>query len=380
MDFGLLLTYVVPFLVILTIVVFFHELGHYAFAKKCGVRVEAFSIGMGPELFGFTDRSGTRWKFSAIPLGGYVKMFADENIASQQAAGDKLAQLSEDEKKQSLAYKTVWERIQVVAAGPIANYILAIAILAPIYMFSGQNIPAEDRIGAVLQGGAAHEAGFQAEDRIISVDGRHFTQFKDLTAYIRAQGESASLDFVIDRAGTILNLAVTPKVTEIKNEDGSTRKLSLIGVAQGHEKVKRGIIDSWYYATKFCMDVTWKTLQMLGRMIVGQESTNGLSGPIGIAKFIGDNASGDIVMLLTLMAFLSINLGLVNFLPIPVLDGGHLLFYFIEAIRGKPLSEKVQEYAFNAGLAVVIGLMLFSTWNDLSRLSVFQWISNFFAG
>lgn len=366
--------YIVPFLLILTALVFVHELGHYLAARWNGVKVEVFSIGFGPEIFGWNDKKGTRWKISALPLGGYVKMFSDADAASRPDQ-DKIKAMTEEEKKVSLVHKTVWQRIQVSAMGPIANYIFAIGILGIVFAIYGQQAPTEKaKIGMVIPESAAAKAGLQQDDEIIEMDGHKIERFTDMQKIVQDHPDHP-LEVIIKRGEERKILTVVPSASDGVTEEGVKKKIGLLGVTQGAELLKRNPITSFWYATKYTLSITWTTLKGVGQMIMGTRSTEGLTGPLGIAKFAGQVAQTSWINIFIFTAFLSINLGLINLFPIPILDGGHLLFYVIEAIRGKPVSEKAQEYAFRFGLAIVVGLFLLSTWNDVNR---FQWLKNLF--
>ena len=357
---------IIPFLLVLTIVVFFHELGHFLVARWCGVRVLVFSIGFGPELFGFNDRHGTRWKFSAIPLGGYVKFFGDENAASvpdHEAA----SQMSEAEKRESFVFKPVGQRAAIVVAGPLANFILAIVIFAAVFTFYGhQATPA--RVDAVQPGSAAQGAGFQQGDLIVSINGRKMDTFLDMQRFVSTAADQ-ELEFEVERSGKIIKLRATPKLTEQKDHFGNVHRRGLLGISGLPEPpvpvnpltaVKLGAKETWF--------VVERTLAYLGGVIVGRESADQLGGPIRIAQVAGQVATIGFIPILNLAALLSVSIGLLNLFPVPLLDGGHLLFYAIEALRGRPLSERAQEYGFRFGLAVVLLLMFFATYND-----VVQW-------
>ncbi|MGB0935062.1 MAG: RIP metalloprotease RseP [Alphaproteobacteria bacterium] len=379
MGFEWLLTYVLPFLVILSVVVFVHELGHYLVAKANGVKVEVFSIGFGQEIFGFDDKSGTRWKFSWIPLGGYVKMFSDENAASQPSE-DAISKMTDEEKKGSLFHKTVWQRMAVSAAGPAANYIFAVFVLGLLYTFSGQRVPADvAKIGIVAVGSAAEQGGLKTDLVINTFDGVPVSSFEELVKVVRERPGKESVVTATDpESGQIDQFMITPTPTEERDEDGNTVTVGKLGVSQGVVLEKRNILVSWWYGAKDCVRVTVGTLKAVGQMIAGTRSTDGLSGPIGIAQMTGQVASADLAAFFWFMAFLSINLGLINLFPIPVLDGGHLLFYSIEAVRGKPLSLKAQEIGYRIGGTFVLGLVLLTTWNDLARLDVVSSVKGWF--
>jgi regulator of sigma E protease len=363
---GWLTGYVVPFLFVLTVVVFFHELGHFLVARWCGVKVLVFSIGFGPELIGFNDRRGTRWKLAAIPLGGYVKFFGDDNAASVPDQ-ETISHMSEGEKRDSFFYKPVAQRAAIVVAGPLANFVLAIAIFAAVFTFYGkQATPA--RVDTVQPASAAQAAGFQQGDLIVSINGRKIETFTDMQRLVSASAGDA-LQVEVDRGGVRTTLRATPKLTEIKDNFGNVHRIGVLGITGAREPpvpvnpltaVKLGVEETWF--------VVERTLSYIGGVVVGRESADQLGGPIRIAQVSGQVATAGFVALIHLAAVLSISIGLLNLFPIPLLDGGHLLFYAIEAIRGQPLSERAQEYGFRFGLAVVLLLMLFATYNDLLHL------------
>jgi regulator of sigma E protease len=365
------LGYVVPFLVTLTILVFVHELGHYLVARRNGVRIEIFSIGFGPELFGWNDRTGTRWKFSAVPLGGYVKMFGDADPASMPGEG--LATMSAEDRAHSFHHKRLPQRAAVVAAGPIANFILAILLLSVIFVVKGQQFtPAE--IGMVVPDSAAAAAGIKSGDVIVAIDGRNVERFETVQQIIQLN-TGTPLQMVIRRDGNDLSLRVTPKVVTETDRFGVTHQVTRLGVARNRvEYVKRDPASAVWYAGAETWNITAGTLKAVWQMIIGLRSSDEISGPIGIGRMAGEVAQGGIIAMLGFAAVLSVNLGLINLFPIPVLDGGHLLFYAAEAIRGRPLGQRAQEYGFRLGLALVLTLMVFATWNDLVRLRIVEFI------
>jgi regulator of sigma E protease len=368
---GGLVGYLVPFLFVLTIVVFFHELGHFLVARWCGIRVLTFSLGFGPELAGFNDRYGTRWKISAVPLGGYVKFFGDDNAASapDHAAA---AAMSESEKKDSFIGQNVGARAAVVAAGPIANFILAIAIFAIIFMVVGKQTTSA-RVDAVQAGSAAAAAGFQPGDLVLSIDGDKIASFADMQRIVSvSSGEP--LKIVVERKNNEITLRATPQLKEIKDNFGNVHRLGVLGIsrsmAPGDIKTEKlgpyGAVVLGAQETWFVVD---RTLSYIGGVFSGREAADQLGGPIRIAQVSGQVASAGFVALIHLTAVLSISIGLLNLFPIPLLDGGHLLFYGIEAIRGRPLSERAQEVGFRIGLAIVVMLMIFATFNDILHLA-----------
>lgn len=358
--------YVIPFLIVLSILVFVHELGHYLVARYNGVGVDVFSIGFGPEVFGWNDKSGTRWKVSWFPLGGYVKMVGDADAASTPDL-DALKSMDEDTKSRSLFYKTVWQRIAVSASGPLANYLFAILIFSILFATIGQRytIPV---VHGIQEGSAAAEAGFLAGDRITSIEGQPITRFEDIQMFVQTH-PGDPLQVVVNRGGQILTLSVVPKLSTTTDHFGHTHKVGLLGI-QGTEPgyIKRSWLNTWWYASEEVISLSWQTLKALGQIIVGAKSADGLGGPLRIAQMSGEIAQSGLVALIWFMALLSVNLGLINFFPVPMLDGGHLLFYFIEALRGKPLSEKAQEWSFRIGFGLIVALMLLATWNDLMHI------------
>ena len=360
-------TYVVPFLIVLTVLVFVHELSHYLVARRNGVRIEVFSIGFGPELFGFTDRVGTRWKFSAVPLGGYVKMFGDADAASTPGGG--LRDMTEQERAVSFHHKRLGQRAAVVAAGPAANFLFAILALGILFVSQGQPFTPPD-IGVVQPGSAAEEAGLLPGDRILAIDGAEIERFEDVQQIVRMNPGEA-MDLLVQRDGREVALSVTPQITEVTDRFGNTHRIGLLGVGRsGIEYRRLDPLSALWNAGKETVQLTVGTLGAVGQMIAGARGTEELGGPLRIAQMSGEVAQSGVVALVWFMAILSINLGLINLFPIPMLDGGHLLFYAVEAVRGKPLGDKAQDYGFRIGLALVLTLMVFATWNDLVHLRV----------
>jgi regulator of sigma E protease len=363
---------VIPFLVILSILVFVHELGHFLAARRNGVKVEVFSIGFGPEVFGWNDRKGTRWKVSLLPLGGYVRMFSDLNAASQPDQ-ERIAHMTETEKQQSLFHKTVWQRISISAAGPIANYLFAALLMTGLYVFVGQRIPAETaKIGQIMPQSAAALAGLKSDDVIHQINEHPVASFNDMHALVR-ENPGKELTFVISRESQPLTLKVVPQeATE------GTLTVGRLGVTHGTTDIQHPFYTAPFYALWDCLKFTSQALISVGQILTGKRSTDGLSGPIGIATMTGEIMQKGLTDILWFCIFLSLNLGFLNLLPIPMFDGGHLLFYFIEAVRGKAVSEKAQEIAYRIGFTFVIFLVLFSTWNDLSRLKALEFLRNIF--
>ena len=365
-----LLGYIVPFLFVLTVVVFFHELGHFLVARWCGVAVKTFSIGFGPEIFGFTDRKGTRWRLSWIPLGGYVKFIDDENVAS--AGGRKaFEQLPPEQKARSFQGKSLGQRAAIVAAGPIANFILAIVIFTAIFTFFGERTT-DAKVDVVNPGSAAERAGFLSGDRIISIDGEAIVSFGQMQRLVGTSPDQP-LVFVVERGGKTIEITATPERKEITDRFGNTVRLGLLGIQRSASPedwtLKRhDPFTAFVMAVKETYFVIARSLSYLYDVIVGREAADQLGGPIRIAQISGQVATAGFIALLNLAAIISVSIGLINLFPIPMLDGGHLLFYGVEAVRGRPLSEYVQEIGFRIGLAFVLMLMIFATWNDLIHL------------
>jgi regulator of sigma E protease len=368
---GGLIGYVVPFLFVLTIVVFFHELGHFLMARLCGIKVLVFSIGFGPEIAGFNDRYGTRWKISAVPLGGYVKFFGDDNAASvpDRAAA---ASMSDVDRKDSFRFQPVRSRAAVVAAGPVANFVLAIAIFAAIFMTVGKQTTSA-RVDTVQPASAAEAAGFKPGDLVTAINGEKIDSFSDMQRIVSINaGETLSID--VDRGGAPINLKATPQLKELKDNFGNVHRLGVLGISRsmspGDIKTeKAGPLRAIVMGAQETWFVVDRTLAYIGGVFVGREAADQLGGPIRIAQVSGQVATAGFTALIHLTAVLSVSIGLLNLFPIPLLDGGHLLFYAIETIRGRPLSERAQEVGFRIGLAVVVMLMIFATFNDILRLA-----------
>lgn len=364
---------IVPFIVVLSALVFVHELGHYLVARWNGVRIEVFSIGFGPEVFGWQDRQGTRWKVSYIPLGGYVKMFSDLNEASHPDAAA-IARMCEEEKKVSLFHKSVGQRIAISAAGPAANYLLALVLFTGLYSFTGYPTHTQEaRIGHVAAESPAEKGGLKANDLILSINDDPISTFDSLRAHIKDKASEA-VTLSVERAGELKTITL-----KIGSREEAGKRVGVLGVSQGKMAEHIPFYLAPWYAVKDTGTVTWNSLSALGQMLIGERSADGLSGPIGIASITGKVAQEkSLVDLLYLAAFLSISLGLINLFPIPMLDGGHIMFYTIEAIRGRPLSDKMLDIAYKIGFGVVASLILFSTWNDLSQIKVVEKILSLF--
>jgi regulator of sigma E protease len=464
-----LVVYALPFLVVLTVVVFVHELGHYLIARFNGVRVEVFSIGFGRELYGWTAKSGTHWRIALIPLGGYVKFFGDANAASA-GADEAVDRMTPEERQVAFHHKRVGQRAAIVAAGPFANFVYAVFVLALLFMFYGQRVTPPEvgrvlpdtpaaaagfqpgdviqavdgdevrrfeeveeavllspdreltfrvqrgdrvfevaaairgvdapegeglprrigelgllpanaaRVGQVTPGAPAEAAGFQPGDLIVAVDGREIDNFEQLQDIVANSG-GRTLRVEVLRAGERVTLNVAASRQEVASgPDGETTVRWLIGVQRAPRPLLRldPAAAAWE-ATKTSVNLIERTLEYLGEMIVGSRGTEELGGPLRIAHASGQAAQVGLEQLVLLSALLSLNLGFFNLLPIPILDGGHLLMYGIEGLRGRPLTERMQEYAFRVGLAVILSLTVFATWNDLVHFRVVEFISGLFS-
>ncbi|MEL7272435.1 MAG: RIP metalloprotease RseP [Pseudomonadota bacterium] len=369
-PFSFLLTKIVPFVFVLTIVVFFHELGHFLVARWNKVRVEAFAVGFGPELFGFHDKQGTRWKLCAIPLGGYVKFLGDQNAASQPDP-EQLEGLSADEREGAFQTKALWRRAAIVAAGPLANFILASVIYTGLTMYFG-DIRLQPVIGKVTEASAAEEAGFQIGDRVISINGDPIDDFQDISRYTLV-GADRQLSFVVERAGEQLTIEASPRMTKRKDQFGNDFQTGLLGIGpdQSPEAIVRfsvGPVDAFVKSIDNIGLIISRTYHFVRELIVGKQDASQLRGPIGIGQMTSQVATLGVLQLLSLAAALSVSIGLMNLLPVPMLDGGHLMFYAVEAVRGRAMTENAQEMAFRIGLACVLAMMLFATFNDVGRL------------
>jgi regulator of sigma E protease len=362
-----------PFLVALTILVFFHELGHFWVARLAKVRVEVFSVGFGAELFGWNDKAGTRWKIGVIPLGGYVKMFGQSDLPGDE--DEDQPPLTDKEKAVSFQHKTLAQRTAIVAAGPIANFLLSVVLIACLMATFGAARPYAG-VGEMMPGSAAAEAGFKAGDRIVSIDGEAVEWFSDLVRIVSVQPEML-LKIKVRRGDDEFVLTATPKRHQQLGAEGKTVEIGLLGVRydpqQMHYERQNPLMAVWL-GIQQTASLTEKTLSFLGQVISGRQGTEGIGGPLRIVQYAGITFQSGIENFILFLAVLSINLGLINLFPIPILDGGHLLFFAVEAIRGRPLGPQAQEYGFRFGLILVLILMVFVTWNDLVQLRVFEFI------
>lgn len=357
----------IPFLFVLTIVVFVHELGHFLVARWYGVKVQAFSIGFGREIWGFNDRYGTRWRLAWIPLGGYVKFIDDENGASVPSR-DALTRLSPDEREGAFQSKPLGQRAAVVAAGPIANFLLSIALFAVIFTAVGISVTAP-RVDELVPEGIAEKAGFKAGDLIVSIDGAPIESFNEMQRVVGANADR-ELAFEVQRGSALLTIKATPGRREMTDRFGNTMRIGVIGVKrttqpQDWEYRRYGPLDALWLGVKETHFIIAKTLGYIRDVVLGREAADQLGGPIRIAEVSGQVASAGFVPLLNLTAILSVSIGLINLFPIPLLDGGHLLFYALEAVRRRPLSARAQDIGFRIGLTLVLMLMMYATFNDL---------------
>lgn len=360
--------YIVPFLLVLTLLVFVHEMGHYLVGRWSGIRILAFSVGFGPELFGWTDKHGTRWKFCAVPLGGYVKFYGDEDAASTPDY-KRLEAISPEERSRTFLGAKLWKRAATVAAGPIANFILAIAIFAVLFAVYGRSV-ADPVVAQVKENSAAAKAGILPRDRLIAIDGTPVATFDDVRRYVSVRPE-LEIKIRIERDGAFLDLPMVPERTEISDQFGNKMEIGIIGIVTDQdagnfrlvtygpiEAIGQGALQSWHIVTG--------TFDYLANLVTGRMKADQLGGPIRVAQASGQMATLGVAAVLQLAAVLSVSIGLLNLMPVPVLDGGHLMFYAVEALRGKPVGAAAQDVAYRIGFAMVLMLMIFATWNDIS--------------
>ncbi|TYC58614.1 RIP metalloprotease RseP [Rhodobacterales bacterium] len=368
--YSLVVGTIIPFLCVLTIVVFFHELGHFAVARWCGVKVDAFSVGFGREIIGRDDSKGTRWKLCLIPLGGYVKFAGDENAASVPSR-ELIAQMSEEERKTAFVAKPVWQRAAIVAAGPIANFLLAIVIFSSLFMSAGKQ-GVMPLVEEVFAGGAAQRGGIEAGDIIKEIDGRPIDTFSELRQVV-LMNANTPLVFEVDRGGKPVDLTVTPDAKEKEVFLGEVQLAGDIGLRgtsdpENMVRIKYSPLEAVGEGSRETYRIIEGTFSYVWGMITQRHSADQLGGPIRVAQISGKVAEFGILPLISLTAVLSVSIGLINLAPVPVLDGGHLVYYLFEALRGKPLSERVQDVGFRIGLGLVLMLMVFVTFKDIVRL------------
>ena len=370
-----MLSYILPFVVLILIVVFIHEYGHYYFAKKYGVGVTDFSIGFGQEIFGWNDKSGTRWKICWIPLGGYVKFFGDRNVYSQADHKEILEKYNEEEQKKLFILKPLYQRTLIVFGGPLANFLLALVIFFSIYTFVGKDFtPAV--INEVQKDSPAMIGGLKQNDVILEIDGNKVESIMDVSKFITMSTDEI-IDFKVKRSYDELILKIKPNIVPGEDNLGNKLNKRIVGIKLGAynneiNHVKLGPAQAIYHAAHEVYYVGVSSLKYIGAMIFGKADTSQLGGPIRIAKISGQVAEFGVLAFISMMAYISISLGLVNLFPIPMLDGGHLMFYAFEKVLGRPLSQKTQEGFFRIGLFLLISLMFFTTFNDLKDLGLFN--------
>ena len=375
----------VPFLVALTLLVFIHELGHYMVAKWCNVKVEVFSIGFGPELFGWDDSAGTRWKLSAIPLGGFVKMFGESGAGVEiEGKNEKERSMTAEEENVSFYHKTLLQRASIVFAGPLINFIFAIFAFAALFVFMGVPELVSDKqlaiVGNVSPGSAADVGGLKSGDQIIKIDNNNITYFLQLQKIVRSR-PNVMISMGLMRDGKSINLDFVTGSKNLKDTAGKMEKIGLLGISVQPGEVKynhKNPAEAIWLGFERTYLFTVRILEYIGDIITAKQSADQLGGILRIAQISGQVAELGVASFISFLAVLSINLGLINLFPIPLLDGGHLAFYAIEAIRGRPLSQKAQEYGFRVGLGLVGALFLFVTWNDLVYLNFFEAIARIF--
>ena len=369
-----MLNFIIPFIVLILVVVFIHEYGHYYFAKKYGVGVTDFSIGFGREIFGWNDKSGTRWKICWIPLGGYVKFFGDRNVFSQADQEKIINKYSAEDQKKLFVLKPLYQRAIIVAAGPFANFLLAIMIFLSIYMFIGKDFtPA--MINEVQNESPAQIGGLKKNDVILEIDGNKVKSILDVSKLIM-MSTSEFIDFKIERFENQLILKVKPNIVDTEDNMGNKVKKRIVGIKLSPfnneiNHVKLGPAKALYHSINEVYFVCISSLKYLGSIITGSGDSSQLGGPIRIAKITGQVAEFGFIPFLSIMAYISISLGLINLFPIPLLDGGHLMFYGFEKVLGRPLSQKTQEGFFRIGMFLLLFLMFFATFNDLKDLGLF---------
>ena len=375
-----MLSYILPFIVLIVIVVFIHEYGHYYFAKRFGVGVTDFSIGFGKEMFGWNDKSGTRWKVCVIPLGGYVKFFGDRNVYSQADNDKIIKEYSKEDQDKLFVLKPLYQRALIVFGGPLANFLLAILIFFSVYSFVGKDFtPAV--INEVQKDSPAMVAGLKDNDIVVSIDGNKVKSIMDVSKYIMMSTDEI-INFTVNRYDQDLTFRVKPNIVEGEDNLGNKISKRMVGIKLGAynnevNHVKLGPAKALFYAVNEVYYVSTSSLKYIGSMFAGNGDTSQLGGPIRIAKISGQVAEFGILPFISLMAYISISLGLINLFPIPMLDGGHLMFYGIEKVLGRPLSQKTQEGFFRIGMFLLLSLMFFTTFNDLKDVGLFKFFNNY---
>ena len=368
------MNYLIPFLILITVVVFIHEYGHYYFAKKFGVGITDFSIGFGREIFGWNDKSGTRWKICWIPLGGYVKFFGDRNVFSQAEQNELINKYNESDRKKLFILKPLYQRSLIVFAGPLANFILAVLIFATINFFVGKDVTPAIVID-VKNDSPAFTSGMLKNDKILALDNKKIESILQVSTFINTS-TSELIEFVVLRNNSEITLFIKPNLIDTKDAFGNSVKKKIVGIRLAplngeFKKQSLGVMQSLFHSINEVWFVSITSLKYLGSMLTGASDTSQLGGPIRIAKITGLVAEHGIVPFLSVMAYISISLGLINLFPIPMLDGGHLMFYFFEKVLGRPLKQKTQEGFFRIGLFLLVSLMFFATFNDLKDIGLF---------
>jgi len=375
-----MLSYILPFIALIVVVVFIHEYGHYYFAKRFGVGVTDFSIGFGKEMFGWNDKSGTRWKVCAIPLGGYVKFFGDRNVYSQTDNEKIIKEYSQEDQDKLFVLKPLYQRALIVFGGPLANFLLAILIFFSVYTFAGKDFtPAV--INEVQKDSPAMSAGLKNNDIIVSIDGNKVKSIMEVSKFIMMSTDEF-INFTVNRYDQNLTLRVKPNIVASEDNLGNKVNKRMVGIKLGAynnevNHVKLGPAKALFYAVNEVYYVSVSSLKYIGSMITGSGDSSQLGGPIRIAKISGQVAEFGILPFISLMAYISISLGLINLFPIPMLDGGHLMFYGIEKLLGRPLSQKTQEGFFRIGMFLLLSLMFFTTFNDLKDVGLFKFFNNY---
>ena len=375
-----MLTYIIPFVILIIVVVFIHEYGHYYFAKRYGVGVTDFSIGFGKEMFGWNDKSGTRWKVCAIPLGGYVKFFGDRNVYSEADNEKIINEYSKEDQEKLFVLKPLYQRALIVFGGPLANFLLAILIFFSVYMFVGKDFtPAV--INEVQKDSPAMVAGLKDNDIVVSIDGNKVKSIMEVSKFIMMSTDEF-INFTVNRSNQDLTFRVKPNVIKSEDELGNKINKRMVGIKLGAynnevNHVKLGPTKALFYAVNEVYYVSISSLKYIGSMLTGNGDSSQLGGPIRIAKISGQVAEFGILPFISLMAYISISLGLINLFPIPMLDGGHLMFYGIEKVLGRPLSQKTQEGFFRIGMFLLLSLMFFTTFNDLKDIGLFKFFNNY---
>ena len=375
-----MLSYILPFVALIVVVVFIHEYGHYYFAKRYGVGVTDFSIGFGKEMFGWNDKSGTRWKVCVVPLGGYVKFFGDRNVYSQADNDKIIKEYSKEDQDKLFVLKPLYQRALIVFGGPLANFLLAILIFFSVYTFAGKDFtPAV--INEVQKDSPAMVAGLKDNDIVVSIDGNEVTSIMEVSKYIMMSTDEF-INFTVNRYDQNLTFRVKPNIVEGEDNLGNKISKRMIGIKLGAynnevNHVKLGPTKALFYAVNEVYYVSTSSLKYIGSMLTGNGDTSQLGGPIRIAKISGQVAEFGILPFISLMAYISISLGLINLFPIPMLDGGHLMFYGIEKVLGRPLSQKTQEGFFRIGMFLLLSLMFFTTFNDLKDVGLFKFFFNY---